>query len=70
MSSDHLKKKIGVKLAVPAVVESKLGSEAAGFTSIFWGVPMTVTDDQLQAILGVNAKIGRRRQKQVKSSCA
>ena len=52
---------IGVKPVVPAVVESKLGSEAAGFTSIFWGVPKTVTDDQLQAVVGINAKIGRRR---------
>ena len=53
--------KPGVKPVVPAVVESKLGSEAAGFTSIFLGVSKTVTDDQLQVIIGVNAKIVRRR---------
>ena len=34
--------------------------KAAGFTSIFVGVPKTVTVDQLQVILGVEAKIGRR----------
>ena len=59
-------KPVDVKLVVPAVVESKLDSEAAGFTSIFLGVSMTVTDDQLQAILGVNAKIGRRRRNRLK----
>ena len=53
--------KPGVKPVVPAVVESKLGSEAAGFTSIFLGVSKAVTDDQLQVIIGVNAKIVRRR---------
>ena len=35
--------------------------KTAGFTSIFVGVPKTVTVDQLQVILGVKAKIGRRR---------
>ena len=51
---------IGVKPVVPAVVESKRDSEA-GFTSIFFRVSKTVTDDQLQAVVGINAKIGRRR---------
>ena len=32
----------------------------------FGGVPKTVTDDQLQGILGVNAKIGRRRKNRLK----
>ena len=50
---------IGVKPVVPAVVESKRGE--AGFTSIFFRVSKTVTDDQLQAVVGINAKIGRRR---------
>ena len=55
-------KPVGVKPVEPAVVESKLGSEpkAAGFTSIFVRVPKTVTVDQLQVILGVETKIGRR----------
>ena len=53
--------KPGTKPGEPAVVESKLGSEAAGFTSIFFRVSKTVTDDQLQVIIGINAKIGRRR---------
>ena len=57
----QVNKPFGVKPVVPAVVESKLGSEAAGFTSIFGGVSKTVTDDQLQVIIGVNAKIVRRR---------
>ena len=58
-------------------VESKRGSEptmvsvsdpvkAAGFTSIFVRVPKTVTVDQLQVILGVEANIGRRNRKFVK----
>ena len=50
---------IGVKPVVPAVVESKRGE--AGFTSIFFRVSKKVTDDQLQAVVGINAKIGRRR---------
>ena len=54
-------KPVGVKPVVPAVAESKLGSEAAGFTSIFVEVPKTVTVDQLQVIFGVEAKIERRR---------
>ena len=67
--------KPGVKPVVPsAVVESKLGSEAAGFTSIFLRVSKAVTDDQLQVIIGVNAKIAGRRRKNrnqvCKSSCA
>ena len=57
----QVNKPVGVKPVVSAVVESKLGSEAAGFTSIFLRVPKTVTDDQLQVKIGVNAKIGRRR---------
>ena len=50
---------IGVKPVVPAVVESKRDSEA-GFTSIFFRVSKTVTDDQVQAVVGIHAKIGRR----------
>ena len=50
---------IGVKPVVPAVVESKRGE--AGFTSIFFRVSKTVTDDQLRTVVGINAKIGRRR---------
>ena len=60
-------KPVGGKPVEPAVVESKLDSEAAGFTSIFLGVSMTVTDDQIQAVLGVSAKIGRRRRNRVKA---
>ena len=54
-------KSVGVKPVEPVVVESKRDSEAAGFTSIFFRVSKTVTDDQLQAVVGINAKIGRRR---------
>ena len=54
-------KSVGVKPVESVVVESKRDSEAAGFTSIFFRVSKTVTDDQLQAVVGINAKIGRRR---------
>ena len=53
-------KSVGVKPVEPVVVESKRDSEAAGFTSIFFRVSKTVTDDQLQAVVGIHAKIGRR----------
>ena len=52
-------KSVDVKPVEPAVVESKRDSEA-GFTSIFFRVSKTVTDDQLQAVVGIHAKIGRR----------
>ena len=54
-------KSVGIKPVEPVVVEPKRDSEAAGFTSIFFRVSKTVTDDQLQAVVGINAKIGRRR---------
>ena len=53
-------KSVGVKPVEPVVVESKRDSEAAGFTSIFFRVSKTVTDDQVQAVVGIHAKIGRR----------
>ena len=53
-------KSVGVKPVESVVVESKRDSEAAGFTSIFFRVSKTVTDDQVQAVVGIHAKIGRR----------
>ena len=53
-------KSVGVKPVESVVVESKRDSEAAGFTSIFFRVSKTVTDDQVQAVFGIDAKIGRR----------
>ena len=48
----------------PTLVSLSDPVNAAGFTSIFVGViPMAVTDDQLQVMLGTKAQIGRYHRK-------